>query len=718
MGKLLKILLSVFAGLVLLILAAVIVLPFAVDPNDFKPQIQAAVQEHTGRQLDIEGDLSLSVFPWVGVSTGKLTLSNAPGFGDKPFAIIEESDIKVKLVPLFSKQVEVSRIVLQGLALNLGKNKQGVSNWDDLVTKSAEDQPQATKPTQDPGDSEPAVALAAFAIGGISIENANIVWDDQQSKQHVEVKEFNLVTDKLAFDESIPVQLSLSVITKEPELTEHIKFNAKVVINQKFDVINLNDLRLESHSVGKPVPGGELKASLKSDVAVDLTRQTLLVSGLKLSSGELQVSADIKGQQIIDKPSFSGAVSIAEFNLKKLLRQMAISLPEMSDSNAMSKLSARFNLQATADSAALNDLSVMLDDSSVAGSLKIRSFAAPAIAFNLNLDAIDADRYMAPVFEDKPARSAAASPAAVAVASASLLPVDTLRGLNANGVLTVGKLKINNLKMQDISLKLDAAKGVLKTQQTIKQLYQGSYSGGATINVTGKQPAIALNEKLSGVQVEPLIKDLQAGDVKMSGAVNANANLQTYGNSTQAIKSALNGNVDFQFKDSVIRGFNLQKMLDNTKALIEGAPLPTENKNDQTVFSEISGSAVINNGLVSNEDLKALSSKLIVEGAGTANLATDKLDYKVNAKVIKKATDDRPEQVKGLPLMIIVGGTFAKPRYTLDVPAMLLEKNKEKIEQKKEELLKKLDEKVGPGVGEIIDKNLGPKATDLLKKFF
>jgi len=43
-----------------------------------------------------------------------MALGNAFGFQDKPFATLEESDIKVKLLPLLTKKIEVSRIVLKG----------------------------------------------------------------------------------------------------------------------------------------------------------------------------------------------------------------------------------------------------------------------------------------------------------------------------------------------------------------------------------------------------------------------------------------------------------------------------------------------------------------------------------------------------------------------------------------------------------------------------
>ncbi len=706
MGKLLKILFTVIATLILLIIVAAVVLPLVIDPNDFKPQIQAAVKDNTGRDLAIEGDLDLSVFPWLGVSTGKLSLSNAAGFDEKPFARIDQSDIKVKLMPLLSKKVEVSRIVLKGLALNLAKNKKGVANWDDLVSAkqdaAAEKGPQPAEGKESPA--APGDVLAALAIGGLSIENANIVWDDREAGKHLEIQQFNLETDELALNEPMGIDLSMTLVNKEPQLTESIKFKTDIVVNEKLDNIRLTSLKLDSETGGKSIPGGTMVASLQSDVAMDLEKQTLEIIGLRLTSGDLTMTADIKGSNIKDKPVFSGPIGINQFNLMKFLRQMSVDVPAMRDPGALSKLAAKFDLQASDTSADLRNLSVTLDDSNVTGFVTVNNFASPSYQFSLALDAIDADRYLSPADtkgEAKP--SSAATPAAAAAAGAALLPVETLRSLNANGDLTIGRLKINNLKMQGIKLKLNAANSLVTTQQSVDQFYQGSYAGRTKINVKGKQPAMELDEKLSNIAVEPLLQDMQqSSDARMTGKVNANAKLKTYGNTAEAMKSSLDGNLDFKVSDGVVRGFNLQKMIDNTKALIEGTPLPTENKNDQTVFSEISGSANIVNGLVQNDDLQALSSRLRVDGQGTANLVTEQLDYKINAKLIKKATADQPEKVKAVPLILNIGGSFSKPSYTLDIPAMLLEKNKDKIEKKKEEVLQKLDEKLGPGVGDLL----------------
>jgi AsmA protein len=765
MSRLLKIILSALATVILLVVIATIALPYFIDPNDFKPEIQTAVKDSTGRDLTIKGDLELSVFPWLGVSTGELILSNAPGFSETPFAKINASHVKVKLLPLLSKKLEVSRIELKGLDLYLAKNKQGISNWDDLTqAKSTEEKEPQAQTTEDKKESAP--PIAALALGGISIEQAHIIWDDQQEGQYTEVNNFNLITSELAFNQPIDIELSLQLLNKEPNLAESINFSTKLTVNEQLDNFNLTNIDIKSLTTGKAIPGETLTASLQSniavnlaqqtvsiselklnlddvteeklkitlltdaainladqaitttglkitanrlmnnklninlvaDIATNLTQQTLFISGLKLNAGDLNLSAEINGTQIIDNPVLKGPINIAPLNLAQFLKNIDISLPEMKDSKALNHLSVAFNLLATKDSADIKNLMVKLDDTNIKGSASVKNFAKPSSKFNINIDSIDVDRYLPPKIENEPSKTVA-TPASVAIASAQLFPVETLRDLNVNGQLSIGTLKINDLNMKGINLKLNSNKGLLKTQQSIKHLYRGSYSGRSSINVQRKIPQLTLDEKLSNIQIEPLLQAMKI-ERQASGLINATAKIQGSGNTTPAIKSSLTGNVDFSVKDSVIKGFNLQKIIDSGRLLIQGKALPAENKNDQTVFSVIKGSAQIKNGLVTNNDLLAESSKLRVKGKGTVNLATDALNYSVDARLLKPNEKDK---FKGIPLAVKIVGTMNEPSYQLDIKTMVKAKYKDKIDKVVDDkILKKLDEKLGPGVGDVL----------------
>ena len=151
MGKPVKIILSIVTLLIFLIIMTMVALPFFFDPNDYKSDISAAIKEKIGRDLVLEGELKCSFFPWLGISTGKIRLSNAQGFENKPFATLEESEIKIKLLPLLTKKIETGGLVLKNVVVNLARNQQGVNNWDDLTQK---DQTKAA-PSSVPDSNKP-----------------------------------------------------------------------------------------------------------------------------------------------------------------------------------------------------------------------------------------------------------------------------------------------------------------------------------------------------------------------------------------------------------------------------------------------------------------------------------------------------------------------------------------------------------------------------------
>lgn len=704
MKKPIKIILSLLSVMVLLLVIAILVAPFFVDTNQFKPRIADAVREKLGRELSLDGDIKLSLFPWLGINTGALMVSNAPGFQDKPFASIEASDISVQLLPLLlDKQIVINQIVLKGLVLNLARNAQGINNWSDLTAEPT----FAPAPPISSNQPQPAAAtdaLALFAVGGILVTDAQISWQDAQTRTHWLVKNVNLDSEKFTFNEPVNIALSLLANNLDSGLSATIKFNSVLTVNERLDSFLFNHTELLSTVAGENIPGKSLTSTLTiSDAALEMGTQTVKLSGLKLASNDMLLSANITGTGFKDSPLFEGDVNIAPLNPRKLLNELAITLPVMQDPKALNTLSVLGFLHATADTIELQNLAITLDDTHAKGQLSMSNFAQPSIGFNLALDTLDLDRYLPPPNNTpKPL----ASPGAALAAGAAALPVETLRKLNAVGDITLDKFKLRGLDLQGVSLNLTAKNGTLATQQSIKSFYQGSYSGNTHVDVRNKKPAITLTEKLTRVQLEPLLKGYQLKHA-ITGKLTVLAQLQAQGDSSDELKSTLAGHVDMLLKDAVIKGFNVQKIIDNGKALIKGAAPPDDSKDDQTLFSEINGTASIKNGLMRNDDLVATSSKLLVDGKGTSNLINQTLDYQLNARL----PPTEAGQAQSPPVVIAVTGQFNNLNYAVDASALLTDKARiEKVLDKNKDKINKLMNK--------LDKKLGPGTSNLLKGFF
>ncbi|MCK4493709.1 MAG: AsmA family protein, partial [Methylococcales bacterium] len=277
--KAVRMTLYTFSGFFTIALVTVVCLPFIMNPNDFKHEIEDTVQELTGRTLSIEGDIKLSFFPWLGLSIQKITLGNAKDFQAPYFAQIKQSQLKIRVIPLLSRKLEVSEIIIKGLQLNLAKNTQGKTNWADLEVLSTG------------GNAEIETPLLAFKMAGFLLDDAHIVWDDPQNNHHITLSHLNLSMGQWGFDQKIPLKVSLKLANQTPQLNQVLNFSSDFFINKRFDNVQLQNttFSLETKS---PLIGTEpLIVQFFSHLQFDKPKHLLIFKALKISSGRLIFNA-------------------------------------------------------------------------------------------------------------------------------------------------------------------------------------------------------------------------------------------------------------------------------------------------------------------------------------------------------------------------------------------------------------------------------------------
>ena len=285
------------------------------------------------------------------------------------------------------------------------------------------------------------------------------------------------------------------------------------------------------------------------------------------------------------------------------------------------------------------------------------------------------------------------------------MPVETLKGLNLNGSLTIGKMKLANLRSEKIEVGLVASKGNIRVHPASAKLYQGGYSGDIRLDVRGKTPTLSMNEKLTGVQAEPLFIDVADLDWIM-GRADMAAKLTSKGNTMNALKKGLNGNAQFSFVDGAIKGYNVGHMIRKANATFAGQPAPKDEA-QKTDFSEFRGTATVKQGVVHNNDLLLSSPLLKITGAGQADLVREQLNYRVKAEVVANIQlqgGDPLEKLKGEQIPLLITGSFVDPKFKLELDkileAKLKAKVKEKVEEKKQEVKQKLEDKLKDKLGD------------------
>jgi len=112
--KALKWLLIIGGGVAALVIAALLIIPLFVDVEQYKPEIEKQVSSAVGRPFAIKGPLKLSLFPWAGVALSDLHLGSPPGYREQDLLFVKSFDVRMKLLPLLFKDVQVQRFVIDG----------------------------------------------------------------------------------------------------------------------------------------------------------------------------------------------------------------------------------------------------------------------------------------------------------------------------------------------------------------------------------------------------------------------------------------------------------------------------------------------------------------------------------------------------------------------------------------------------------------------------
>ena len=738
---------------VVIVIAALIALPFIVDPNDYKQEITEQVENATGRTLTINGDIGLSVFPWVALELGQLSLSNATGFKAKAFADVNEAEIRIKLLPLLSKKLELDTIILDGLTLNLAKNKVGKTNWDDLTgdTKSTDTSSKTEKDDKTTSDQVNASPLAGLTIAGVKLTNANIVWDDESKGEKFQLNNFNLTTDPIEKGKPTAVDVAFDVLSEKPRAEAHIELTTKLAVNMDKQQYSLSDLKFTTeakasdfafdelevklssnlnadmvkhlitadgielivNASGASLPAGKMSLKLTTDASANLQKQTATLSKLALSVQDLLINGEVSASKILSaSPNLEGMINVDAFNLRQLAKNMAIELPIMSDDSTLELVQLETEFSASSKHFNAEKLALMLDQSKLNGQFAINNFANPAYSFKLNLDEIDADRYLPPATEAEESKTISTktnSPAAPnSTTSTDTLPIEPLRTINAKGTIDIGKLKISGTNSQKIHIELNANKGLINLSPMSANLYQGQYKGNVSLDARGKTLKLAINENLTGVQVGPLLKDL-SGDDKMSGTANAQVKLTGNGATVDGIKKTLSGSGKFSFMDGAVKGVNIAESIRKAKAALKGETLEPSSAPLQTDFASLTGSFIATNGIISNQDLSALSPLLRIKGAGKIDLPKEGIDYGLKVAIVSTSKGQAGKDLadlNGITIPVKITGTFAQPKPTVDLASILKEKA---TAEAKAKIADKLQDKLGGDLGGLLGGALDSK---------
>jgi AsmA family protein len=488
--RLVKIGLAAAASLVLLVGVAAIIAVMNIDPRTYAGLVTEAVEEATGRKLEINGDIDIALGLTPGVVIEDITLSNAKWSQQPLMASAKRLEVEIRLLPLLFGDVKIRRIILTGAQVNLERAADGKDNW----TFATNAEPAAVAPAGDESTS------GLPEIHQLRIEDSRLVFDDQAAKEHreAEIKLLKLTTAGL---------------------------------NQtlEFDLAGAID-------------GQSLKAEGEIDNLKALMDGSNLAIDVELQSSESRLAAEGS----IEAPYFAADVDLhiegSGPTLAEIGRPFGIVLAERGPFKISGALSGG-DKQYKVDEL---DASVARSDLKGTATLDMRG-QRPAFTGVLQSQHLD----LADIIADEPA-SAAAEPDDGRIFSDEAIPFEVIREVDGDLTFDAKSFVSNSVELSDVTGHLVIASGVATLSPFRAGISGGQLNLSSIVNATGKVPAVKLKTSANGVSGNDLLGALGLDGVLGGGNADLAMDLIAQGNSLRDLMGGLGGTAQLHMSGGYI----------------------------------------------------------------------------------------------------------------------------------------------------------------------
>ncbi len=694
---------------VALIIVALLVAPFFIDVNTYKTQIEQTVEDATGRKLSI-GNINASLFPWVGIELDDVHLANREGFTDRDFASIEKLNVKLALLPLLSKNIEIKTFEMTTPKIFLERHDNGETNWGDLVsTQPATAGSKVSKPAEP--EAAVAPALAALQAESLSLSAGEVIWVDGKAEPVV-LADLNVTLTDVQLERPVAVKLSGVLSGNAFELSANVGPLGDL---SKLDPISLpiqgrvkaDNIRLtpfKKFISGWPEQFGDIN-SASVDLYANIEQRP---DGIRLGEGTLALNAkinlglslkvemesqdqlqlrraglNINGKDIIEiKGSVKNLSTTPNFQLRidsqPLTRDWLAGLvPDLNSMysahpSAWKKIKFGTLIAGDAKQVDIRDMQLMLDEELVQISGAV-VYAVPDIRLRIAARDLHMDPWL-PQDNVQKAQVSGGNGTATTGGKQQVAAAEPdlrfLKPWRVTAKMQAATLFLRGMEMRSFNVKINGADGHFDLNPLSFKLAGGNVTETASLDASLYPAKWKESVHISDVQVGPLLRTLANMDM-LEGTLSMDTKFRATG-LTQAGVKTLNGRGNMMLRNGKIKGIDIPGTI--RKFTNPGAASSGPNETD---FAQLSGSFVVENGIADNQDLFMASPLLRVTGKGIVDLVRKTLDYHVEPRVVGTliGQGDATPVRKGLTVPLHITGPFDAPKVRPEISAKMLIEN-------------------------------------------
>lgn len=681
---------------------AVLLLVILVDPNQFKPEIKELVSKQTGRELTIDGDIAWQFFPSIGFTTGKMALSNPDGFATKTLVTFDHADISVDVLPLFKHQLNIGSIRLDGASLTFHRLKDGKTNIDNIGEKTEDTKSQSSDTIQEQTTQTENSGTHSWevAIAGISLTNAQLLFQDDQAGTKHHITNINMALTDFNFGQWSHLSFDLFAQLNEKKIA--LKGETEFNVTNTLDSIALKQTHLSgSYSDGKT----QLEQINLTAETFNLEQNSLFELVLRGKSNEISIDSRSlfslwvsKNRELIKINALESKNQLSGVALPNKKMSVAIGLNSMFDAKKSHLSIDKFTLSTL--------------DTHLTGKASVQLSNIPKVEFELHSPDLDIDKLVA-MSPKKESQTEAANNSSKAPIKEVEPDLTALKSLDVKGDITLDKLKVNKVRMQNLNMHFLIDSGIATLTTFHSDLYNGTIDATATLDARKPVASYQVKKTIKGIHVGSLLNDMMENEF-ITGVGNITVDASGYSLKPSALKQNLKGEAAINFTDGTVNGINIPLLIRTTYAKIKGEKIKDSAEAKKTDFGKLTADFSFNNGIAKTDNMKLTSPLLRIQGNGSTNYVDESIDMLIKTSIVgtlKGQGGESLDELKNITLPIRVTNSWDSPKFKLELDSALKQKANKELDRG----LKKLNEELGI---KVENEKVKEAANKLLKGLF
>jgi uncharacterized protein involved in outer membrane biogenesis len=658
-------------GLLLIIVAAALLYLSFADLSPYRPQVEALVSSALGRDFRIMGELKLKALPNPSVTAEGVTLANAEWGAPTPMVAIGRVSAEVGLWSLVSGPIRIRWLELRDVAVLLEQNAAGKANW----AFGADTQPKAAAES---GGTRLPVVIELASLENVDVSLRRPGRDDfpvhaaialRTDERGVLVASGSGSAGELPFtvDGTIAVEgragarVGIDASVAETTLRANALLSPKQV---KFDG-SVSPLSKLGHLFAiEGLPAADL--GLAGTLILGADRYELRDGSAKLLDVESRINARVPRSG--DAP-IELEISINAPNLKEIRAELP-----------MLALSSAATAHISADEISLDPFEIKVGESDYSGSLRAALRDPMSVVLKGKSKLLDFTPVQQPAapadasaseasgpHAGAPAAPAKDAPASKWVLGEEPLPFDRLAALTVDADVAVDEVRSRDARIHNVALALKNERGMLQLKTSFDVEQGGAAEGNVLLATQGSSADLSVDFGARDLRLN--VASGAVDDPSQIPPIGLSASLRSKGGSPRALASAANGRVVLTQGAGRIENAAVGLASGDILSQLFTALNPLAKEEQYSSWECTVVGLKLTDGVGKLEPMLAQEKKLLIVGAGTLDLHSEKLDIEFNTK---------PRTGVGVTAdmfvtpFVKVTGTLAQPGLSLNAKGTIL----------------------------------------------